>query len=202
MRIFLPILIFMYTLVVGFRTDEGEPEGKRPASGFIDIAVESNVSIVNFTYALNDKVLSKGNETSPVDSNLEMARIIVPVKEFRCNNEVAFQDFLTLLKADDFPNLTITIPKSVLMQVHYGEPIIIHNVLINIAGVSKKYDIGCIVENNYSKDYVLIGSIKIKLTALNIEPPVKLFGLVKIKDEVIVKFGFSLNDNSLALNKN
>jgi hypothetical protein len=201
MRTFLPILIFLFTLMVGFTTVEGGPEGKGPATGFIDIAVESNVNIVNFTYALNDKVLSENDEISSVASDSEVESIIVPVKDFSCNNEQAFHDFLTLLKANEFPNITITIPKSILMQVHPGESVIIHNVLINIAGVSRKYDINCIEENNYSKEYVLVGSIKIRLTELDIKPPVKFFGLVKIKDEVIVKFGFNLENNSLAFNK-
>ena len=187
--------------MVGFRSDEGEPEGKEPATGFIDIAVESNVNIVNFTYALNNKILNVDSENPGIESDSETASIIVPVKDFRCNNETAFQDFLTLLKADDFPNITITIPKSILMKAHPGEPIVIHDILINIAGISKKYDITCSVDNNYSDGYILVGSIKIMLTSLDIEPPVKLFGLVKIKDEVIVKFGFSLDDKSLALNK-
>jgi hypothetical protein len=47
-----------------------------------------------------------------------------------------------------------------------------------------------------------MGTLKVRLTDLEIEPQVKYFGLVKIRDEVIVKFGFSYKDYHLATNKN
>jgi hypothetical protein len=74
-------------------------------------------------------------------------------------------------------------------------------VTISIAGVSKKYDITGRIEDLNSNDHLLVGTINISLADLEIEPPVKFFGLVKIKDEVIVKFGISLKDYNLAVNK-
>ena len=202
MKRFLPILfLLIYIPAVGFRIEEGDPGRSEPAAGFIDIAVESNVNIVNFTYALAGNAINEEFDQASTGTDSEMASIVVPVKEFRCNNEIALQDFQSLLKADKYPNLTIVIPQSILNQFRPGQQVTVHNILVNIAGVTKKYDITCSVENPDSKGYILVGSIKVRLTDLSIDPPVKYFGLVKIKDEVIVKFGFSLNENSLALNK-
>jgi hypothetical protein len=202
MKRFLPILFFLiYIPAVGFRIEEGDPGKSEPAAGYIDIEVKSNVNIVNFTYALAGNTINEEFDQTSVGTNSGMASIVVPVKEFRSNNELALQDFQTLLRADQYPDLKIVIPQSVLMQLRPGEQVTVPNILITIAGVSKKYDITCSVENPDSKGYILVGSIKVRLTDLSIDPPVKYFGLVKIKDEVIVKFGFSLNDNNLALNK-
>jgi hypothetical protein len=203
MKILLPILILLYTLMVGFRNEDSEPLGKEPATGFIDITVESNVNHLLFTYALTEMCLSETGANLP-GSNIDIstARIIVPVKDFKCSNQLVYKDFLTLLKASQYPYITIAIPQKVLLQYRTGNSVTLNNVLINIAGVTKRYDITCVIENRDKTDSILIGSIKIRLTDLKIEPPVKYLGLVKVKDEVIVKFGFCLKDSGLALNKN
>ena len=201
-RILLILLVLVCFTVAGFRIDDGEPKWKAPASGFIDIIVESNVNRLVFSYPLNEISMYDTGEAIYGNEDAETVNIIVPVKDFRCSNKIAFKDFLTLLKADQYPNLTIAIPQKVLMYYDNDESVTLHNITINIAGVLKKYDIICRAENRNSKDYILIGMIKIRLNDLKIEPPEKYFGLVKIKDEVIVKFGFSLKDYSLAINNN
>jgi len=186
--------------LAGFIIDNNEPGGKAPANGFIDITVESNVNRLFFSYPLSRTSIYDAGESGNEES--EAVNIIVPVRDFRCSNETAFRDFLTLLKADQYPELSITVPQDYLLQNPQNEQVTIHDVIINIAGVSKKYDIACRVENRNSQDYILVGIVKIRFTDLKIEPPVKYFGLVKIKDEVIVKFGFSLEDFNLATYKN
>ena len=60
MKRFLPILFFLlYIPAVGFRIVDGDPGKSEPAAGFIDISVESNVNIVNFTYALGDNAINE-----------------------------------------------------------------------------------------------------------------------------------------------
>jgi hypothetical protein len=192
--------VLLYFPIAGLIFDGDEPDGRAPTNGFIDITVESNVNRLFFSYPLNRTSIydsgKSGNKTG------ETVNIIVPVRDFRCSNKTAFRDFLTLLKADQYPELSITVPQDYLMQHPQNERLTIHDVIINIAGVSKKYDITCRVEDRNSKDSILIGTVKIRLTDLEIKPPVKYFGLVKIKDEVIVKFGISLGDYYLAINKN
>jgi hypothetical protein len=192
--------VLLYFPLAGLIFDNDEPGGKAPVNGFIDITVESNVNRLFFSYPLNGTSIydagKSGNKTS------ETVNIIVPVRDFRCSNEIAFRDFLTLLKADQYPELSITVPRDYLIQYSQNEQVLIHDVIIDIAGVSKKYDINCRVENHNSKDYILVGTVKIRLTDLEIEPPVKYFGLIKIKDEVIVKFGFGFRDYNLAINQN
>jgi hypothetical protein len=200
MKMFLPGLILLYSLVVGFRVDDGEPEVKEPSTGFIDITVESNINKIYFTYSLNEGSLSLIGTSLPGNNNYSSSALItVPVKDFKCINRYIYNDFLTLLKASQYPDLTITLPQKFLLQYQTTDSLILHGVMINIAGVSRRYDIPCNVVYLNQKEIVLIGSAKIRLTDLEIEPPVKSLGLVKIKDEIIVKFGFRLKDNNLNL---
>jgi len=199
-RTLLKLIILLYFPLAGFIIDNDDPGGKAPTNGFIDITVESNVNRLFFSYSLNSMSLFNASESS--NQNNETVNINVPVRDFRCSNETAFRDFLTLLKADQYPELSIIVPRGFLLQYPQNEQVTIHDVIISIAGVSKKYNVTCRVESLNSKDYNLIGMVKIRLTDLDIEPPVKYFGLVKIKDEVIVKFGFSSGDHNLAIHKN
>lgn len=188
--------------MVGFRVEKGKPATMEPAIGFIDIIVESNVNRVIFTYALSETSLSETRATlSGNNDDSSTARIIVPVKNFRCSNQFVYKDFLTLLKASQYPNLTINIPQKVLLQYSTSDSVIIRGVMINIAGVSKRYNITCNIENLNKKDFILLGTTTISLTDLEIEPPVKYFRLIKIKDKVIIKFGFCLKDSNVEFNK-
>jgi hypothetical protein len=201
-RILLILSAILFCPLTGFTDDDGETGRDVPVTGFIDIIVESNVNSLFFSYSLSDRSLYENDSSIPGKEDTDIVNIIVPVRDFRCTNKIAFKDFLTLLKADQYPNLAIAIPQNVLMQFRNEDSLTLHNITISIAGISRKYDINCIVENPDSEDNILVGTIKVQLNDLKIKPPVKYFGLVKIKEEVIVKFGFSIKDYSLAINKN
>lgn len=165
-------------------------ENDVPVIGYISITVESNVNKVLFTYPISDR-----NIASP---NGKMTNIVLNVKDFKCDNKIAYKDFLSLLKADVYPEMTIELPGKVFQQLENKDELILKNVTINIAGVSKEYDILCTAENTRTGDKVLAGTIMVGLTELDITPPVKYLGMVKIKDEVIVKFGLGIKDQSFA----
>jgi hypothetical protein len=129
----------------------------------------------------------------------ESADIIVPVKDFKCTNRMAYRDFLKLLKAGEYPVMKVTIPGNIVDQLQNRESVILRDVLITIAGVSKKYDITCRAEKNGLKKNILVGTISVRLEDLNIDPPEKYFGMVKIKDQVIVKFGLGIKDTSYSI---
>lgn len=186
--IFIILISVLFFPLTGLITDSGDGDG--PVTGYLDITVESNINKVLFYYPISEKNVAPGSE--------RMTNIVLPVKDFKCDNKTAYRDFLTLLKADEHPDLTIELPEKALQQIKNRDEVVLKNVTINIAGVSKEYDIVCTAENSGAGDKVLAGTITVGLTDLDITPPVKYFGMVKIKDEVIVKFGLGLKDQSIA----
>jgi hypothetical protein len=184
-------LVIIFCLLIIPLAGFSKPAGgfDSPVTGFIDITVESNVNKVAFTYPI-----TSSNVSNPEESNA--ADIVVPVKDFRCSNKLAFRDFLTLLKAREYPEIKITIPGNIVEQLQGKESVTLHNVLLNIAGVTREYDIVC--TSSGKKNNILTGTIVLRLNDLNINPPQKYFGMVKIKDEVIVKFGLGIQDYSFA----
>lgn len=202
-KLLILILILGYPLYTGFITEEKKPGRLDVASGYIDITVESNINKVLFTYDLNEKIYPfRGIAFSGDPENDSDIRIVVPVKDFQCSNNMAYKDFISLLKANQFPYLSISLPLDEIYRNGPGDFIEIREVLITIAGLSKKYKIDCRIEYSEHKAPVLVGTTKILLTDLDIVPPVKSFGLIKVKNEIIVNFGLSINEEALIFTKN
>jgi hypothetical protein len=189
-----------YIIIAAFFCLTGFVSANSARPGFINIIVESNVNKVLFTYPLNEVDLKNQSVLNRDNDNEETAKIVVPVKEFKCSNKIAFNDFLNLLRANQYPEITISIPEKFLKNLDRDDSSVLKNVEITIAGKTRKYNIQCRTEDSGDEGLKLIGSVKIGLRDLQIEPPVKYFGMVRIKDEVIVNFGIGIKDQNLAFN--
>jgi len=192
MKKILLILILFSFVLVSFMGDDGLKYGTTDHSfGFIDITVETNFNRLFFRYDLKEWCLSVADATEPeYVHNTSVSRINIPVKDFKCTNQFVYRDFLALLKVDQFPNLEITIPQNPDIISYTEDSVILNGISFTVAGVSKKYDIDCEIEKVDNENQILNGTIRVKLTDLEIDPPVKWLGLVKVKNEIIVKFGF------------
>ncbi len=191
MKKLLLILTLGLIMLTGFSPDDDMKPGEADSpSGFIDITVSSNIDKQFFQYNLMQKCLSVSEETETGKAGI--FRIIIPVKEFECFNRSAYDDFVTLLKAEQYPFLEINILRYPGIKYDIGETVILKGVSITAAGVSNRYDINCTIEKADNKNQLLNGAIRIRLTDFAIVPPVKLLGLIKVKDEVIINFEFCL----------
>jgi len=191
MKKFFLILILFFPVLISFREDDGlKSERTNYSSGFIDITVETNINSLFFSYDLKEWCLSVMGATEPDYSHdTSLTRINIPVKDFTCANQFAYRDFLTLLKVDQFPNLEIAIPQNPGFVSQKEDSVILNEVSLTVAGMTKKYDIDCEIERTDDESQILSGTIRVKLTDHEIAPPVKWLGLVKVKNEIIVKFG-------------
>jgi hypothetical protein len=165
-------------------------------SNFIIISGASNVNHFSFSYtklspdfgtALLYPSLPHGNE------------INIPVREFEPSNPLMYKDFLENLHENEYPTITIRFTDLKQNGVKIPFDNSMHEVMITIAGVTRDYNVDCIIQNCGSH-YLLSGSKTVRLTDFRLTPPEKLSGLVKVKDEITVSFGIMLNftaDNSL-----
>jgi hypothetical protein len=166
-------------------------------SGFIGITVLSNIDRQFFQYSIKQQCLSlaPGQATGyPTDTSV--FRIIVPVREFICSNRYIYNDFLVLLKAEQYPYIKIGIPHNSCFQADPEQPVLLRGLSITVAGVTNKYDISCIIEGSDREAQILNGTAKIRLTDLKIVPPVRFMGLVKVKDEITINFGFCIKSSN------
>jgi hypothetical protein len=74
--------------------------------------------------------------------------------------------------------------------------VLLKGISITVAGVSRQYDINCKIHNVDNENQVLNGTALIKLTDLEIVPPVKMLGLVKVKNEITINFELFIKSSS------
>ena len=166
-------------------------------NSYILISGESNINRFNFIYDLRElepfEAYSRLKDSSQFELN-------IPIKDFRASNPSMYNDFLQLMKASQYPRITIGIPKDQLfatVKSYYSpDP----EMRITIAGITHTYRIDCSLEN-CTENRILIGSQKIRLSDFDLKPPEKLYGLVKVNNEITVNFSFIItftNSNLLA----
>jgi hypothetical protein len=192
------IAALCFPVFSGSGIDKGLKTNSSGGSGYLDIVVSSNVDMQLFKYRMNQQCLQI-NPGSGIDnaSDTSGMQVTVPVRDFKCINRIAYNDFLALLKADQFPYLKISIPHTSILKDDSGNSVILRDVLISVAGASGKYDITCKTDKDNNDNQFLKGTAGIKLTDLKIAPPVKFFGLIKVKNEIRINFEFCLKtDNS------
>jgi len=198
MKIFSIILVLFPLIFEGQGKDADERSVRDDCSaGFINITVESNINRLFFKYDLNalnvHNVSFTGTER---EKDTSASLVKVPVREFKSSSKLVYRDFLALLKAKQYPFLEVTVPKLTGIIHQTNGSFLLKGLRIKVAGVAKEYDIYCKIEQTENNNKIFIGSTRIKLTDIDIDPPVKFSGLLKVKDEIIVKFGFCLRSSN------
>lgn len=187
------ILTFFLRALPCFENDTGFKSGSATGfTGYIDITVTSNIDRQLFQYNLKQNCLSAVRRSDMTNADTSLISISIPVKDFICSNKYVYKDFLTLLKADHYPFLQIDLPNSLINNLNSYDSVILKGVSLTVAGVSKRYDIGCTIKRSENRNRILDGTTRIKLTDLGLVPPVKMLGLIKVKNEIIVSFQFCL----------
>ncbi len=117
-------------------------------------------------------------------------RISVPVNQFDSDNKLMYNDFLKLIKADRYPYIILEIPYGHLQHVFSGMECTMHKINITIDGITRSYVIPGSASHCREGGIYVTGLKDIRLTDFNITPPAKLMGLIKVKDDVLIDFGF------------
>jgi len=152
---------------------------------FIRIDGGSNLSTFSFTYSTSS--LSDAWQIIEI-KDTGFFSVAVPVRDFEASNPLMYDDFLKLIKAREFPVLRIIISKKQLERSFKTERTSCPDIEIMLAGVTRIYKIDCDFYD-CGNNLFIQGLKMINLSDFNIQPPVKLNGLVKVKDEIEVNFG-------------
>jgi len=156
---------------------------------FIFISGRSNINEFNFTYnAVQNrdlKVFGYPGDTGFIEFN-------IPIRDFEASNPLMYNDFLKSMKASEHPYIKISISGRQLAVTGNGSDPACPEIAITLAGITRNYLIDCTTYNCSDKLYIN-GSKKIRFSDFKLHPPEKLNGLVKVRDEIDVNFGFIVN---------
>jgi len=116
--------------------------------------------------------------------------VMVPVHEFTTTNHRMRKDFLELLKASEYPSIQIEIEPKHQIKFLIPNKKTTLKATVTLAGHTHNYVVPCTVVTCDSTEAMIEGSLQVKLSDFNIEPPKKVLGAIKINDEVFINFAF------------
>jgi len=117
----------------------------------------------------------------------------LPVADFNCLSNVMTNDLRKTLKVKEYPRLTITfvsLKQYPTVSSHQEATCGIVN--IELAGVSKKFEINYHISRDEQQVIHLTGNQQIKFTDFNLTPPRKLGGIIRANDLLDVEFNLYL----------
>ncbi len=159
------------------------------------ISIEGATNINSFSLEQNvpkDLVCGPGDSRWLPIPEEELYLITIPVRNFNANNRIVYKDFLDLVNARKHPYIQIFIEEEEFLkffngQMHYN-PVI----GVIVSGETQKYRISCIVAECFNDNITIRGYKEVKLTDFKLAPPEKSLGLIKVHDELIINFEFSM----------
>lgn len=115
--------------------------------------------------------------------------IKMDVMSFDCHNGLIQRDLRKTLKAEEYPKMNIRFLSLKKMPTLTRQPENITGwVEVELAGAKKVMEINYAFQTNAAGQILLNGGKKFCFSDFNLEPPRKVAGLVKIRDEFDVQF--------------
>ena len=189
-------LIYLFIALTGFTYQNNNPDIVRwvvMSGGSLKVVGSTNIN--QFTCAITN--YSKPDTINVSRSSKPSVKlngaIRLDVKNFDCHNKPMTDELRKILKAKVHPKLMI---KFVSLN-QYPEPntkhkIINGTVFIELAGVTKKYEVHYKVISADPTYIHLVGTRDVLFTDFNITPPKKLGGMIRTNDKLQVEFNVKM----------
>jgi hypothetical protein len=145
----------------------------------IEITGTSTVGKYNCsnTFSKKDTLFLNSNKKNNFNTEIKMS-------DFDCGNKIMTKDLQGTVKVKTFPNSTVTITDVKQFGKNYK-----CNLTFLITNKTLKYKDFIL----YSSDKKVEGSLNLNFSDIELEPPVKMAGLIKVRDEIVVNFSLYKN---------
>lgn len=147
------------------------------SNGFIYIMTEDKENYVKFTNAV----------------------LKINIKSFDCENPLLNKDFYKTLNAKESPTIDVELLSAVpittgkILKANSGR--FLADVAISLNGVSKADQIIVHWEKSGFNQYRFIGEKELLMSDFNIDTPVAALGLIKVNDEINIRFNLNIQAN-------
>ena len=175
-------LLLFHSLALG----KGNGADDSNCENYISIRGSSNINHFQFIN-YNPIIHLLGNENKSDD---EYRDIKVPVRDFTGPNHRMLNDFYNMIHASKYPYINIEIEPREMADFDEGTGLTNFRTKISIAGKSRNYLVPCEVTSCQKARLVLKGNFEVELSDFNIDPPEKMFGTIKVHNEVFINFVF------------
>lgn len=152
------------------------------------VFIEGNTSIGRFSCVYEEgssinKIYVERNETAHV------LTFQLPVQEFACGNRMLNKDFVKTLRGKEYPCIEVVLEDFYKEDTFYAGD-------IKLTLIAKEHEIKALpfeLKSVSGEGDFLEGGFMLDLDEFEIEPPKKLFGLIKVRNELNVKLRLEVN---------
>ncbi|MFO7853511.1 MAG: YceI family protein [Bacteroidota bacterium] len=156
--------------------------------GNSNIKIEGQALLRSFElhYDFNGKRLSFYDPPS-LSSVQENNTVSIPVAGFRASSPELEEDFRDLVKADRFPEITISFTGKDFTE----ERMSTFRLGLTIAGITNYYDVLCKIQPLDKNLYCISGSKELSIQDFSLEPPSIIPGLIEVSDRINIFFSIN-----------
>ena len=189
-------LLYLFIIATGLNFQGG----KRSVTKWViingcSLKVDGSTNVNNFSCAITnysnpDTILVYKNNNQPAQLN---GSIGLDVQKFDCHNPVMTADLRKTLKTKEFPKLIVRfLSISKYPDAASKQEITRGNVMIELAGVAKPFEVDYKIVAA-DKSYIsMVGSRKVGFSDFNITPPRKLGGMIRTDNLLSVEFNLKM----------
>jgi len=171
--------------------DEGEMYDYR----LTGISIEGSTNINRFSFSYNNPPISPAKiDTLKTIEGWGMVDFKIPLESFQGSVPAMKNDFMVLLKANEYPEVVVAIEEDKLNCT--SDDVIADDIKLTVvlAGVRRAVPADFKSYVNSDEKMILSGSTKFLLSDFHLEPPEKALGLIQVRNEVFIKFDIVIKD--------
>ena len=168
---------------------QGTSQLEDKCTSYVIVKGSSNVNSFRFT---NPNPIVKDSATEKKGEE-KYQMVEIPVHSFSGPNTRMLHDFLNMIKASEYPYITLALEPRDLMQCERHTEPTKFKTKITIAGSTNTYVVPCKVVACKNNKYLVEGNLEIKLTDFQLNPPKKFFGMIRVNNNVSINYAFNFH---------
>ncbi len=186
-------LLIVSIILLSGKTPEG---GKWIVDSTSKLVIYGDTNLNRFTCETDcfDKIdtLEYYPDSRVCDIFFTQTQIRVPVKSFKCGNELITKDFWETLNVDKYPTMTVHFLNLKDFTTAQNGDMVRGEVAIVLAGVQKKYHIQYQLQRHSPDYFSLVGKQPVCFSDFQLKAPRKMMGLIQVQEDLEVEFFMKL----------
>lgn len=161
----------------------GSPAAAQPST--VEFTVSGTSTIRGWTCSVHGTARVAPGSSTPApgfDTGVRSATLTVPVADFECPDEEMTEHLLEAMKPDEFAEITFEL-ESYEASPRGAEA----SGALTIQGVTKPVSFPIALTPS-GAGVEIAGEVRLDMTAYGVEPPVVMFGLLRVRPQVRIEF--------------
>jgi len=150
------------------------------------LSITGDTNINKFLCSFNTELIAENNHITyqPGDSKIYFQNAILKLDNsgFDCGNKAINKDFKNLIKAEEYPEISLELEEIILTDIKKA----FAKVIIKIAGETNTYTVPVEITSDETIQYK--GSLDLNISDFKLHPPKKMFGLIVIREDININF--------------